>query len=36
MWQDFTPLETYELTDYTIDKLIKFIEEKYANDIIRM
>lgn len=32
MWQDFTPLETYELTDYTIDKLIKFIEEKYKEN----
>ena len=33
MWQEFTKLDEYQLTDYTVEKLIKFIEEKYKQDI---
>ena len=32
MWQEFKRLDEYELTDYTVDKLIKFIEEKYKEN----
>ena len=32
MWQEFTKLDEYQLTDYTVEKLIKFIEEKYKQD----
>lgn len=32
MRQEFTKLDEYQLTDYTVEKLIKFIEEKYKQD----